>query len=28
MLKEAFDDFKRYKRDNEANQKLYKVIHP
>ena len=26
MIKEAFDDIKRYKRDNEANQKCYKVI--
>jgi len=28
MLKEGFDDFKRYKRDKEANSSLYKVIKP
>ena len=26
MLKEAYDDYHRYKRDKEANSSLYKLI--
>lgn len=28
ILKEAYDDFKRYKRDQEANSQRYEVLDP
>ena len=28
MIKEAWDDFQRYKRDKELNHTMYKVLRP